>query len=230
MDRSQSTSTMGSVKNSTQNLSTTSSNCLLDCSVTLEKLNMDELNKLNTNLESNEKLQSPVESPGVVSQINTSHSEKMVINMDVDTIETAAPTNEIVTNPEQSEIDFSYLADIELDQQFYDEQNQFYIENQRLNETHPPLLQNFEANAYNAYNFNQNQLMSIAEAQPEYRVKEEKLDSVPTPCKIENMIYEVLDSDEEEAMKSRNSGNDSTDTIIDLDTHVPTMSVLMIKK
>lgn len=220
---------MGSSEGSAQNLSTISSNGLLECSVTLEKLDMDELNHA-----SNEKLESPnksVESTSAMSQLNMSHSENMAIDMDANTIETMASINEAVTIPKHNNIEYSHLVDIDHDHRLNHEQSQFYFEMEQFTEMLAPQSQNFDANAYDAYsNLNQNQLTSIVEVHPEIQVKEEKMDAMPI-FQTNDEIYEVLDSDEEEALNSRDSGRETNDTIMDLDSsHIPTMGVLMMVK
>lgn len=234
-ERDHSTGTMGSVKGLAQNLSTISSNELLECSVTLEKLNMDELNKSNTNRESNEKHGSPVESTDLMSQLNMSHSENMAINMDMDmdmdTIEImASHDNETITIPEHNYMEYPHVVNIAPAHQLNHEQNQFYFEIERFNETLTPLPLNFETNACDAYSVSQNQLPSIVEVHSNFQVKQEKMDALPI-FKSDNVIYEVFDSDEEEALNSRDSGRETNDTIIDLDSsHIPTMGVLMMSK
>lgn len=232
-ERDHSTGTMGSVEGSPHNMSTKG---LLECSVTLEKLDMDELNKSTASHESNEKQESPIESTSVKSQLNMSHPENMLINMDVDTIDTVPSINNAVTisESEYNNMEYSqnlHMVDIEPDHQLHHEQNLFYFGMEQFNATLAPLSQNFEANAYDAQISNQNHSSSIVEIDPEYRAKEEKMDVIPILNSDQNVVFEVLDSDEEEALNSQNSERETNDTIIDLDSkHTPTMGVLMLAK
>lgn len=243
-ERSCTTSTMGS----TQNLSKISLNGLLDCSVTLEKLDMSvsALNEPNASHASIEKVESSVKSPigspvkpasSESQQIKISHAESMAVNTDADIIETMAPINEAVRMSDGNSVEHLELMDIELDPQMNYDQNQYYFEADCFNETGTPsLLHNFDANAYD-YNLNPDPLVSFVDAHlGHFQVKEEKEhalseQSLPHTLSNESMIYEVLDSDEEDALNARDSGRETNDTIIEADSsHIPTMGVLMMAK
>lgn len=232
--------TIGSANGSPQSLSTMSSIELPECSVTLEKLNVHDLNKSNASNASNKKHESPDRSPikppvastsSVSQQIKTSHSENMVVNMDVDAMVPIAPANEAVEILNHNSMEYSYMDDIELDPQY--DQNQSHFETDLTSS----LPRNFDTNAYDAYVYDliQDPLTSFIDIQPSFQVKTEEMHALPhkAPSMLsdESVIYEVLDSDEEEALNARDSGRETNDTIIETDSsHIPTMGVLMMAK
>lgn len=237
-----STGTMRSVKGSTISL-----DGLLECSVSVEKLDMDELNKSNAANASNVKHESPVKSPvklpvestaPQVSQeqkMKAAHSESVVVNMDIDTFETMAPPNGADTVPDHIEMVYSDAVNMEPDLQLNYEQNDYFYETEHFNEMFESSLRmNFDQNDYN-YNLNQDPMTVYSEIDPNFPVKTEKIYPEPNTLQQEisndSMIYEILDSDEEEALNSRDSGRETNDTIIDTDSsHIPTMGVLMMAK
>lgn len=212
--------TLGLFKRSEKNSSTISVDDLPKCSVSLEKL---ELNESNTNRTSDQKHESSVESLSLMPQPEAMDPEAAVIDMDMHTIETVASINEAATIPNQNDNGYRHMPDIESDQLFADEQqNQYYFQ----------MEPNFKTNPFDAYNLSEDQLISTVDIQPELPlVKEEKMDTAPPIFKMDDVVYDVLDSDEEEALYSRDSGRGTNDLINDLDSgHVPTMGVLMMIK
>lgn len=214
---------------SAKNLSTISADSLPKCSVFLEKINVLEFNNSNENRTSDQKHESAAESTSLVSQPMVNHSENMVIDMDVmDTMENLASINPTDTIPAQNDIEYPRVLHIEPDHQLDHEQNKFYFGLEYFDETLSP-TQNFETNPFDTYNFSQNHLATTIDIMPEFQLKEEKIDALPIYKMGE--VIEVLDSDEEEAVNSRDSGRDTNDTTIDLDSsHIPTMGVLMMSK
>lgn len=142
--------------------------------------------------------------------------------------ETMAFANE--ASNDNDEIEYSHVEDTDPDQQ------QYYYQGEYSHESHPSMAQAFQAHPYDAYSLQPDQLTSVIEIHPEYpvkpdfEIKEERMDDVIFLNRPDE-IYEVLDSDEEEALHSRDSGRETNDTAFDADTsHIPMMGVLMMAK
>lgn len=234
---SHSTVTMESAKGSTIPL-----NGLIDCSVSLEKLDMHELNKSNP---INPKQESPVKKPVVtkttplkttaVSQqpIKIAEPESVVVDMDIEMIETMAPANEVVTAADHNDMVYADALNIEpeIHVNYFFETDQF---NEMLESSMRLNFDRNELNAYENYNPVQDPLIDYSEL-PNFQVKEEKVNASPPTLhqtlSNDSVVYEILDSDEEDALNSRDSGRETNDTIIDTDSsHIPTMGVLMMAK
>lgn len=158
------------------------------------------------------------ESLSVMPQPNVNQPEAMNVDMDISTIEVMAYVNEADPTQKETDNEYPHMPDIESDDLFADDQKQYCLQ----------MEPNFETNPFNAYSFGENQLISTVDVQPDLPlVKEEKMDTVPTIN--DSVIYEVLDSDEEEAAYSKDSGRDTNSIELDA-SHVPTMSVLMMAK
>lgn len=256
------TSAMASAKGSTISI-----NGLLDCSVTLEKLDMHELNESNTSLAINPKHESPaklpVESTTPVSsqqqEIKTAHSENMVVNVDIDSIETMAPinkdftvadpneivdadvnmapANEAVLNADHNDVIYCDAVSVEPELQTNYEQNQYFFQTDHFNEMFESSLRmNLDQNGFDAYDckLNQDPVTTYSVAS-DVQVKQEKQHTEPymlqQTLSNDSVIYEILDSDEEDALNARDSGRETNDTIIETDSsHIPTMGVLMMAK
>lgn len=196
-------------------------NELPQCSVSLEKLSDCELNK---SIKSRE---SPIPSTSSMCQPILDRHEHLVIDVDLDTTEMMTATNEAVPIPDHNAIGYSHTENTETNYQ-----EQFYYEMEHSNRTIPSMPKHFDPNANDEYNSSQNQLTSTIDVYPDYQVKEEKVERMDAHMTFgSDIIYDVLDSDEEEALNSRDSGRETNDTVIDMDSsHIPTMGVLMMAK
>lgn len=203
----------GSVKNA----SMVSVDSLPGCLVSLERLDELQLNKSNTNRGSDQKHVTPVKTTISTAQPKAKHVERMDIDMNLDertlvTI-TVSPSKADKTN-DQNDSGYRHMPDLNSDFILGYEPEQLYIP-----------MEEVEQKPCDAYNHNENQFMPGIDMQSDL-VEEENLNiSDPIRTKTES-VYEILDSDEEEAINSRDSRNDTT---ID-SKHVPTMGVLMMAK
>lgn len=258
-EQSHNTGTMDSPKGSTMSL-----NGLLDCSVVLERIDVDEANTTIASDAVAAKHESPAEPTAPMSQpeIVMAHSEVVAVDMEIESIEITAPTNDVHPVANHNEVGYAdaFLApaneavptaddngsvysnqvNVEHAPQMNYDQNSCYFDVERFNEMLDSSMRlNYDHNQYNAYDYNLNQEnppRTYGNIHPNFQVKEEKiqteLHTLPQTLANDSMIYEILDSDEEEALNARDSGRETNDTII-LDTdasHIPTMGVLMMAK
>lgn len=194
---------MRSGKDPARNMSSISVEGLLDCSVTLERIDISELNKSITS----HVLDKKHESIEIMESANESSS---------------------VTDDDDDDDDIGHSNAIEIEPDYlpYYEQQQSCYTMEHFNETHTSLPQSVAAKTYDR--LSQDQLSSVTQADPNFSIKEEKLNELAISSS--NVVYEVLDSDEEEAMNSRDSGRETNDTAIDDSNHIPMMGVLMMSK
>lgn len=197
-----------------RNVSSISMDELLECSVSLERLDFHDLNKSNANNSLDKKHEPSVGS-----------TKQLMPQSTVNTIEIMTTSTNEPTTSDDDDIGQPPVLDIESDHESDNEQKPCYYEMENLNDT--SASHTFETNAYDPYNSYENQLSSTMETHSDFESGDVSI------INQSHVVYDVLDSDEEEALNSRDSGRDTNDTIADMaldSKHIPMMGVLMMKK